>query len=42
MVYPTIFNIKEHAQINFRWIGWPGIITDDENDKEKIARLLKK
>lgn len=42
MVYPTIFNIKDTARINFRWIGWPGIITEDENEREKISHMLKK
>ena len=40
MLYPTIFRLKEKGLLSFQWIGWPGIIPKDENEKEKINYLL--
>ena len=36
MLYPTIFNLKDKGMINFQWIGWPGIIPKNEEEKELI------
>ena len=41
MLYPTIFNLREKGMLNFQWIGWPGIIPKNEEEKEQIQQLLK-
>lgn len=41
MLYPTIFNLREKGMLNFQWIGWPGIIPKNEEEKERIQQLLK-
>jgi trehalose-6-phosphate synthase len=41
MLYPTIFNLREKGMLNFYWIGWPGIIPKNEEEKELIQQLLK-
>ena len=42
MTYPTLFKIREETNIDFRWIGWPGIIPKNEAEKEQITNLLHK
>ena len=41
MLYPTIFRLKEKGLLNFQWIGWPGIIPDNEDEKIRIQYLLQ-
>lgn len=38
LLYPTIFKLKNH--LNFQWIGWPGIIPKNEDEKLRIRLLL--
>jgi hypothetical protein len=40
MLYPTIFRLKEKGFLSFQWIGWPGIIPKNEDEKSKITYLL--
>ena len=42
MLYPTIFNLREKGMLNFQWIGWPGIIPKNEEEKELIINDFKK
>jgi len=38
-VYPAIYKLKNQG-LNFLWIGWPGIIPRNEEEKQKITKLL--
>lgn len=40
-IYPTIFRLKDHGLLRFRWIGWPGIVPKDDKEKEAITALLQ-
>jgi len=40
LLYPTIFKLKSKGFINFQWIGWPGIIPKNEDEKARIRLLL--
>ena len=40
LLYPTIFKIREQVSMNFQWVGWPGIIPENEAEKEKIEKML--
>lgn len=39
-VYPTIFNLKDRGLLNFTWVGWPGIIPNNEDEKARVKNLL--
>lgn len=41
MLYPTIFRLKEKGLLNFQWVGWPGIIPENEDEKNRIRYLLQ-
>jgi hypothetical protein len=41
MLYPTIFKLKDKNFIKFKWIGWPGIIPHNENEKKFIIKILE-
>lgn len=40
-LYPSIFKLREKDFINFQWIGWPGIIAENQEERERISLLLK-
>ena len=42
MIYPNIFRLGKRGLLNFKWLGWPGIIPDNIEEKTKIIALLAK
>lgn len=40
-IYPIIYKLKDHGLLKFRWIGWPGIVPKDDEEKEAITSLLQ-
>ena len=40
VLYPSIFKLKKKGFINFTWVGWPGIMPKNEDEKARIRMLL--
>jgi trehalose 6-phosphate synthase/phosphatase len=40
-IYPTIFKMRSKYK-NFKWIGWPGIVPKNEEEKIAITCTLSK
>lgn len=41
LVYPTIFKIREQVSMDFKWIGWPGIVPETQAEKQQIEKMLQ-
>ena len=41
MIYPTIYRLRSRGFIDYTWVGWPGIFPNDEEEKNKIIKLLE-
>ena len=42
MIYPTLYKLGQRGKLNLKWIGWPGYIPQNVEEKLKINELLSK